>query len=152
MRKTVEINDYKFDALIDTGITVTLVRYSVYANLGMPTLNPTKIKLSAFGKDSDNQFHLQHVPSKLHSQIIHMTPCQYGGYVPRLVTEWVQLRAFRCSQLTFRMTDCEVDGATASPPQVTSKGIKGGRREAEKRLRTQERQTHNGRAIKSLKK
>ncbi|GFV29524.1 hypothetical protein TNCV_4489781 [Trichonephila clavipes] len=52
MRKTVEINDYKFDALIDTGIAVTLVRYSVYANLGMPTLNPTKIKLSAFGKGS----------------------------------------------------------------------------------------------------
>ncbi|GFW76607.1 hypothetical protein TNCV_2682241 [Trichonephila clavipes] len=50
MRKTVKINGYDFDALIDTGSTVTLVRYSVYANLGMPTLNPTKIKLTAFGK------------------------------------------------------------------------------------------------------
>ncbi|GFS83676.1 hypothetical protein TNCV_610311 [Trichonephila clavipes] len=108
MRKTVKINDYKFDALIDTGSTVTLVRCSVYANLGMPTLNPTKIKLTAFGKDLlietdilhqaefkvsskgiellpkteencitlinvsdlDNQFQLQHVPSKLRSQII----------------------------------------------------------------------------------
>ncbi|GFU50401.1 retrovirus-related Pol polyprotein from transposon 412 [Trichonephila clavipes] len=144
MRKTVKINGYDFDALIDTGSTVTLVRYSVYANLGMPTLNPTKIKLTAFGKgeilpigsftstidienrtfktdvyvidnslmtlnlligidilhqvefkvsskgiellpkteencinlinvsESDNQFQLQHVPSKLHSQIIHL--------------------------------------------------------------------------------
>ncbi|GFX43650.1 hypothetical protein TNCV_510991 [Trichonephila clavipes] len=144
MRKTVKINEYDFDALIDTGSTVTLVRYSVYANLGMPTLNPTKIKLTAFGKgeilpigsftstidienrtfktdvyvidnslmtldlligtdilhqaefkisskgiellsktedncinlinvsESDNQFQLQHVPSKLHSQIIHL--------------------------------------------------------------------------------
>ncbi|GFW47526.1 hypothetical protein TNCV_3176901 [Trichonephila clavipes] len=34
-----------FDAF-DTGSTVTLVRYSVYANLGMPTLNPTKIMLT----------------------------------------------------------------------------------------------------------
>ncbi|GFX99819.1 hypothetical protein TNCV_258581 [Trichonephila clavipes] len=50
MRKTVKINDYKFDALIDTGSNATLVRYSVFANLGIPTLNPTKIKLTAFGK------------------------------------------------------------------------------------------------------
>ncbi|GFU77741.1 hypothetical protein TNCV_1137491 [Trichonephila clavipes] len=50
MRKTVQINDYKFDALIDTDSTVTLVRYSVYANQGMQTLNPTKIKLTSFGR------------------------------------------------------------------------------------------------------
>ncbi|GFS62968.1 hypothetical protein TNIN_492151 [Trichonephila inaurata madagascariensis] len=50
MRKIVKINDYKFDALIDTGSTVTLVWYNVQANLGMPTLNPMKIKLTAFGK------------------------------------------------------------------------------------------------------
>ncbi|GFU84844.1 retrovirus-related Pol polyprotein from transposon 297 [Trichonephila clavipes] len=144
MRKTVKINGYDFDVLIDTGSTVTLVRYSVYANLGMPTLNPMKINLTAFGKgeiqpigsftstidienrtfktdvyvidnslmtldlligtdilhqaefkvsskgiellpkteencinlinvsESDNQFQIQHVPSKLHSQIIHL--------------------------------------------------------------------------------
>ncbi|GFW07456.1 uncharacterized protein TNCV_3915891 [Trichonephila clavipes] len=56
MRKTVKINEYDFDALIDTGSTVTLVRYSVYANLGMPTLNPTKIKLTAFGKSEIKLF------------------------------------------------------------------------------------------------
>ncbi|GFW52069.1 hypothetical protein TNCV_2819381 [Trichonephila clavipes] len=48
MRKTVKINGYDFDAVIETGSTVTLIRESVYQILGRPTLNPTKIKLTSF--------------------------------------------------------------------------------------------------------
>ncbi|GFW99174.1 hypothetical protein TNCV_3009421 [Trichonephila clavipes] len=48
MRKTVKINGHDFDALIDTGNTITLIRESVYQILGRPTLNPTKIKLTSF--------------------------------------------------------------------------------------------------------
>ncbi|GFS41970.1 hypothetical protein TNIN_431161 [Trichonephila inaurata madagascariensis] len=51
MHKTVKINDYKFDALINTGSTVTLARYSVYESLRMPTLNLTKIKQTALGNN-----------------------------------------------------------------------------------------------------
>ncbi|GFU76396.1 hypothetical protein TNCV_2159031 [Trichonephila clavipes] len=50
MRKTVKINGYDFDALIDTGSTITLIRESVHQILGRPTLNPTKIKLTSFDK------------------------------------------------------------------------------------------------------
>ncbi|GFW36425.1 hypothetical protein TNCV_3713431 [Trichonephila clavipes] len=50
MRKTVKINGYDFDAFIDTGSTITLIRESVYQIIGGPTLNPTKIKLTSFGK------------------------------------------------------------------------------------------------------
>ncbi|GFS61947.1 hypothetical protein TNIN_366971 [Trichonephila inaurata madagascariensis] len=50
MRKTVKINGYDFDALIDTGSTINLIRESVYQILGRPTLNPTKIKLTSFEK------------------------------------------------------------------------------------------------------
>ncbi|GFS48711.1 retrovirus-related Pol polyprotein from transposon 17.6 [Trichonephila clavipes] len=50
MRKTVKINGYDFDALIDTGSTITLIRESVYQILGRPTLNATKIKLTSFNK------------------------------------------------------------------------------------------------------
>ncbi|GFS98504.1 uncharacterized protein TNCV_3478871 [Trichonephila clavipes] len=50
MRKTVKINDYDFDALIDTSSTITLICESVYQILGRPTLNATKIKLTSFGK------------------------------------------------------------------------------------------------------
>ncbi|GFW66101.1 hypothetical protein TNCV_1710001 [Trichonephila clavipes] len=46
MRKTVKINGYDFDALIDTGSTITLIRESVHQILGRPTLNPTKINLT----------------------------------------------------------------------------------------------------------
>ncbi|GFX85322.1 hypothetical protein TNCV_732151 [Trichonephila clavipes] len=49
MRKTVKINGYDFDALIDTGSTITLIRESVHQILGRPTLNPTKINLTSFG-------------------------------------------------------------------------------------------------------
>ncbi|GFX05199.1 hypothetical protein TNCV_1248101 [Trichonephila clavipes] len=48
MRKTVKINGYDFDALIDTGSTITLIRESVHQILGRPTLNPTKINLTSF--------------------------------------------------------------------------------------------------------
>ncbi|GFU77719.1 retrovirus-related Pol polyprotein from transposon 17.6 [Trichonephila clavipes] len=47
MRKTVKINGYDFDALIDTGSTITLIRESVHQILGRPTLNPTKINLTS---------------------------------------------------------------------------------------------------------
>ncbi|GFT88506.1 hypothetical protein TNCV_262881 [Trichonephila clavipes] len=50
MRKAVKINGYDFDALIDTGSIVTLIRESVYPILGRPMINPTKIKLTSFGK------------------------------------------------------------------------------------------------------
>ncbi|GFQ89943.1 hypothetical protein TNCT_28151 [Trichonephila clavata] len=56
MRKTVKINDYDFDALIDTGSTITLVRESVYHTLGGPTLSLTKIKLTSFGKSEIKLF------------------------------------------------------------------------------------------------
>ncbi|GFR22906.1 hypothetical protein TNCT_719451 [Trichonephila clavata] len=56
MRKTVKINDYDFDALIDTGSTITLIRESVYHTLGRPTLSPTKIKLTSFGKNEIKLF------------------------------------------------------------------------------------------------
>ncbi|GFV19554.1 hypothetical protein TNCV_2821201 [Trichonephila clavipes] len=50
MRKTVKNNGYDFDALIDTGSTITLIREeSVHQILGRPTLNPTKINLTSFG-------------------------------------------------------------------------------------------------------
>ncbi|GFV29383.1 uncharacterized protein TNCV_438021 [Trichonephila clavipes] len=45
-----KINGYDFDALIDTGSTITLIRESVHQILGRPTLNPTKINLTSFGK------------------------------------------------------------------------------------------------------
>ncbi|GFY40505.1 hypothetical protein TNIN_19181 [Trichonephila inaurata madagascariensis] len=56
MRKTVKINDYDFDALIDTESTITLIPESVYQILGRPTLNPTKIKLLSFGKSEIKPF------------------------------------------------------------------------------------------------
>ncbi|GFY46791.1 hypothetical protein TNIN_391571 [Trichonephila inaurata madagascariensis] len=56
MRKTIKINDYDFDALIDTGVTITLIRESVSQILGRPTLNPTKIKLTYFGKSEIKPF------------------------------------------------------------------------------------------------
>ncbi|GFY02344.1 uncharacterized protein TNCV_3502261 [Trichonephila clavipes] len=56
MRKTVKINGYDFDALIDTGSTITLIRESVYQILGRPTLNATKIKLTSFGKSEIKTF------------------------------------------------------------------------------------------------
>ncbi|GFW73569.1 hypothetical protein TNCV_1540241 [Trichonephila clavipes] len=56
MRKTVKINGYDFDALIDTGSTITLTRESVYQILGRPTLNPTKINLTSFGKSDNKTF------------------------------------------------------------------------------------------------
>ncbi|GFY54300.1 hypothetical protein TNIN_496551 [Trichonephila inaurata madagascariensis] len=56
MHKTVKINGYDFDALIDTGNTITLILKSVYQILGRPTLSPTKIKLSSFGKSEINPF------------------------------------------------------------------------------------------------
>ncbi|GFV16670.1 uncharacterized protein TNCV_4418571 [Trichonephila clavipes] len=54
--KTVEINGYDFDALIDTGSTITLIRESVYQILGRPTINPTKIKLTFFGNSETKHF------------------------------------------------------------------------------------------------
>ncbi|GFV01482.1 uncharacterized protein TNCV_2960761 [Trichonephila clavipes] len=56
MRKTVTINGYDFDALIDTGSTITLIRESVYQILRRPTLNATKIKLTSFGKSEIKTF------------------------------------------------------------------------------------------------
>ncbi|GFU59490.1 uncharacterized protein TNCV_1515571 [Trichonephila clavipes] len=56
MRKTVKINDYDFDALIDTGSTITLIRESIYQILGRPTLNPTKINLTSFYKSEIKAF------------------------------------------------------------------------------------------------
>ncbi|GFW12043.1 hypothetical protein TNCV_4531081 [Trichonephila clavipes] len=50
MRKILKINGYDFDALIDTGSTITLIRGSVYHILGRPMLNPSKIKLTSFEK------------------------------------------------------------------------------------------------------
>ncbi|GFY42623.1 hypothetical protein TNIN_16521 [Trichonephila inaurata madagascariensis] len=56
MRKAVKISGYDFDALIDTGSTITLIRESVYQILGRPTLNPTQIKLTSFGKSEIKHF------------------------------------------------------------------------------------------------
>ncbi|GFV39359.1 hypothetical protein TNCV_1230611 [Trichonephila clavipes] len=56
MHKTVKINGYDFDALIDTGSTITLIRESVYRILGRPTLNPMKIKLTSFGNSEIKLF------------------------------------------------------------------------------------------------
>ncbi|GFX76849.1 uncharacterized protein TNCV_3278841 [Trichonephila clavipes] len=57
MRKTVKINGYDFDALIDTGSSIiTLIRESVYQILGRTTLNPTKIKLTSFSKSEIKPF------------------------------------------------------------------------------------------------
>ncbi|GFW04644.1 hypothetical protein TNCV_3066621 [Trichonephila clavipes] len=56
MRNTVKINGYDFDALIDTGSTITLIRESVYQILGRPTINPTKIKLTSFGNSEIKTF------------------------------------------------------------------------------------------------
>ncbi|GFV15113.1 retrovirus-related Pol polyprotein from transposon 17.6 [Trichonephila clavipes] len=57
MRTTVKINGYDFDALIDTGSTIVLlIRESVYQILGRPTLNPTKINLTSFGKSEIKTF------------------------------------------------------------------------------------------------
>ncbi|GFQ76582.1 retrovirus-related Pol polyprotein from transposon 17.6 [Trichonephila clavata] len=56
MRKTVKINEYDFDALIDTCSTVTLIRDSVFHTLGGPTLSPTKIKLTSFVKSETTLF------------------------------------------------------------------------------------------------
>ncbi|GFX12005.1 retrovirus-related Pol polyprotein from transposon 17.6 [Trichonephila clavipes] len=56
MRKTVKINGYDFDALIDTGSTITLIRESVHQILGRPTLNPTKINLTSLGKSEIKTF------------------------------------------------------------------------------------------------
>ncbi|GFX97443.1 uncharacterized protein TNCV_2840031 [Trichonephila clavipes] len=56
MCKTVKINGYDFDALIDTSSTITLIRESVYQILGRPTLNSTKIKLTSFGKSEIKPF------------------------------------------------------------------------------------------------
>ncbi|GFW70896.1 uncharacterized protein TNCV_2864911 [Trichonephila clavipes] len=56
MRKTVKINGYDFDALIDTGSTITLIRERVHQILGRPTLNPTKINLTSFGKSKIKTF------------------------------------------------------------------------------------------------
>ncbi|GFT41065.1 retrovirus-related Pol polyprotein from transposon 17.6 [Trichonephila clavipes] len=56
MRTTVKIKGYDFDALIDTGSTITLIRESVHQILGRPTLNPTKINLAFFGKSEIKTF------------------------------------------------------------------------------------------------
>ncbi|GFS63580.1 uncharacterized protein TNIN_331131 [Trichonephila inaurata madagascariensis] len=56
MGKTVKINGYHFDALIDMGSTITLKCESVYQILGRPTLNPMKIKLNSFGKSKIKPF------------------------------------------------------------------------------------------------
>ncbi|GFW16156.1 hypothetical protein TNCV_4263211 [Trichonephila clavipes] len=56
MRKTDKISGYDFDALIDTGSTINLIRESVYQNLGRPTLNATKIKLTSFSKSEIKLF------------------------------------------------------------------------------------------------
>ncbi|GFT81034.1 uncharacterized protein TNCV_1935711 [Trichonephila clavipes] len=56
MRKTVKINGYDFNALIDTGSTITLIRESVHQILGRPTINPTKIKLTSFGNSEIKTF------------------------------------------------------------------------------------------------
>ncbi|GFU49151.1 hypothetical protein TNCV_573871 [Trichonephila clavipes] len=56
MRKTIKINGYGFDALIDTSSTITLIRERVYQILGRPTINPTKIKLTSFGKSEVKPF------------------------------------------------------------------------------------------------
>ncbi|GFW49712.1 retrovirus-related Pol polyprotein from transposon 17.6 [Trichonephila clavipes] len=56
MRKTIKIKGYDFDALIDTGSTITLIRESVHQILGRPTLNPTKINLTSFGKSEIKTF------------------------------------------------------------------------------------------------
>ncbi|GFT88719.1 uncharacterized protein TNCV_905751 [Trichonephila clavipes] len=56
IRKTAKINGYDFDALIDTGSTITLIRESVHQILGRPTLNPTKINLTSFGKSEIKTF------------------------------------------------------------------------------------------------
>ncbi|GFY23534.1 uncharacterized protein TNCV_1038331 [Trichonephila clavipes] len=56
MRKTVKINGYDFDALIDTGSTITLICESVYQILGRQTLNATEIKLTSFGKSEIKRF------------------------------------------------------------------------------------------------
>ncbi|GFV30474.1 uncharacterized protein TNCV_1293921 [Trichonephila clavipes] len=56
MRKTVKINDYDFDDLIDTGSTITFIRESIYQILGRPTINPTKIKLTSFDKSEIKTF------------------------------------------------------------------------------------------------
>ncbi|GFV41384.1 uncharacterized protein TNCV_1302441 [Trichonephila clavipes] len=56
MRKTVKINGYYCDALIDTGSTITLIHESVYQILGRPTLNATKIKLTSLGKSEIKTF------------------------------------------------------------------------------------------------
>ncbi|GFV22530.1 uncharacterized protein TNCV_1131231 [Trichonephila clavipes] len=54
--KTVKINGYYCDALIDTGSTITLIHESVYQILGRPTLNATKIKLTSLGKSEIKTF------------------------------------------------------------------------------------------------
>ncbi|GFY61205.1 hypothetical protein TNIN_388091 [Trichonephila inaurata madagascariensis] len=56
MCKTVKINGYDFDALIDTGSTITLIRESVYQILGRSTLNHTKIRLISSGKSEIKPF------------------------------------------------------------------------------------------------
>ncbi|GFX65666.1 uncharacterized protein TNCV_4093591 [Trichonephila clavipes] len=56
MRKTVKINGYDFNALIDTGSTIILIRESVHQILGRPTINPTKIKLTSFGNSEIKPF------------------------------------------------------------------------------------------------
>ncbi|GFU54607.1 uncharacterized protein TNCV_2160801 [Trichonephila clavipes] len=56
MCKTVKINGYDFDALIDTGSTITLIRESVHQILGRLMLNPTKINLTSFGKSEIKTF------------------------------------------------------------------------------------------------
>ncbi|GFU39373.1 hypothetical protein TNCV_1716461 [Trichonephila clavipes] len=123
MRKTVKINDYDFDALIDTGSTITLIRESVHQILGRPTLNPTKINLTSFGL---------------------------------LTTFWI---FFRCGQLIFRIADCEVEGAIASPRGIPPERAVSptGERSSDRRnirirenpLGPQERQTRIGRAKKN---
>ncbi|GFS82126.1 hypothetical protein TNCV_250031 [Trichonephila clavipes] len=55
-RNTAKINGYVFDALIDTGSTITLIRESVYQIHGRLTLNPTKIKLTSFSKSEIKPF------------------------------------------------------------------------------------------------
>ncbi|GFV38955.1 uncharacterized protein TNCV_965211 [Trichonephila clavipes] len=56
MCTTVKINGYDFDAFIDTGSTITIIRESVYHILGRPTLIPTKINLTSFGKSEIKTF------------------------------------------------------------------------------------------------
>ncbi|GFU24661.1 uncharacterized protein TNCV_4755161 [Trichonephila clavipes] len=56
MRKTVKINAYDFDALIDTGSTITLIRESVNQILGRQTVNRMKIKLTSFGNSKVKPF------------------------------------------------------------------------------------------------